>query len=251
MEVARVVEVRPEAHAVDIVIMADGRRIPAVRVLSGAAGGDFGMSGFGVPTETGFDARNTRKRDVYCIVTWVRGEPIVLGFLHPQATQMLFEEKERMVYRHPSDVYTTIDGDGNLEIFHPGGAFIRIATNPAHDDLGGRDFNQKWALERNTEKQVHIHVEQAGGVASIDIAPNGDTVVTAPYIKMDAPKVVITGRLTVGETIYAGGTIGSEGDVVSSAGAKSLNAHVHPGVQAGASSTSAPTGGGTMPPQDS
>lgn len=247
-DIARVAEVRPESHALDIVIMKDGRRFSGVQVLSHSGGGDFGHVGFGVPTNTGYDAKKSNKRDVYCVVGWVTGTPVIFGFLYPQVSQMLFEDKERHIHRLPSDVYWSSDSDGNIEVYHPSGAFVRFGTSPEHEDLSGKDYDQIWSIERNTDKQVHIHVEQAGAVASIDIDPDGNTVIKAPYVKIDAPKTVMTGRLTVKGSIAAVGTIGSEDDVVSDGGGKSLNTHTHTDPQGG--NVGQPTGGGSMPTQD-
>lgn len=174
LSLARVVDTHPESHAVDVVMMDDGRRISGVQVLSGTAGGDFGCSDLAVPTSTGYDAKNTGKRDIYAVVSWVRDMPVVIGFLFPQVAQCLFKDKERMVYRHPSDVYVSIDGKGNAELYHPSGAFIRLGTSGAHEDLTGKDYDKVWKIAKNTGNKVHIHVEQGGGTAALDIDPSGN-----------------------------------------------------------------------------
>lgn len=250
IQFGRVVDVHPEAHAVDVVLMDDGRRLSGVQVLSGSAGGDYGRHGLGIPTETGYDAKTTRKRDVFCAIGWCAGNPVVLGFLFPQVTQMLFEDKELSIDRHPSDVYSAIDGDGNFEMRHPSGAYVRIAEDPASKDLSSKDYCERWKIERNTDKRVHIHVEQAGGVAVLDIDPDGKITVKGPHLLIDVPHSRSTGSLTIEGTLHVVGDIGSEGDVIADGGSVSLKQHKHGGVQTGGGQTATGTGGAGMPPKD-
>jgi hypothetical protein len=178
MELAKVVNVNWDSHSVDLVMMLDGRPMNGVRVMSSSASTDTGLNDLSQPdVPASGDAYkiggNSGTRDIIACVDYFGDLPVVMGFLHPQFSQMLFSDKERMVYRHASDVYETIDKDGNFEFYHPSGAFVRVAVASAHHDLTGQDFDGLWKITRNTDKQVHIHVEQAGGTASVDIAPNG------------------------------------------------------------------------------
>lgn len=254
---ARVVKTRPETHGVDVVLMEDGRRLSGVQMLSGAAGGDYGRhGGMGVPTSTGYEARTTEKRDVYCIVGWVGRNPFVMGFLFPQVTQMLFDKEtdpryeEMTIDRHPSDVYSQTDGDGNFEFRHPSGAYIRIAEDPSHEDLESKDYLEKWKIENNTDKQVHIHVSQAGGTAWVDIDPAGNIVVNGPILLCQTPKMIVEGNVTIEGTLHVSGKIGSEGDVVAGDGTVSLLSHRHTGVDPGAGQSAGPIGGSGMPSAD-
>src|SRR3546814_4397963 len=43
-----------------------------------------------------------------------------------QVCQMLFKDLERRINRHASDVYSTIDADGNMEVYHPSGTYLQI-----------------------------------------------------------------------------------------------------------------------------
>lgn len=253
LSLARVVNVHPESHAVDVVLMDDGRRIPGVQVLSGSAGSNFGFADLAMPDATGYSAKNTKTRDIYAVLSWVRDHPVVLGFLFPQVAQCLFADKERMVYRHASDVYVTIDKSGNTEVAHPSGAFLRIGTTPGHEDLTGKDYDKVWKIARNTDKAVHIHVEQAGGKASVDIAPSGaikvDTVSTVDanaaghikansdaLIELTAPSIVLNGNTLINGPLSqgtgsAGGAATMNGPVTVSndmtAGGISLMGHTH------------------------
>lgn len=271
MHFARVVNWNPESNSVDVVLMQDNRRFSGVQILSKKAGGDFGHYGLGVPTETGYDAKTTRKRDVFCVVAFVGANPVVMGFLFPQVTQMLFSKEadpryhEMEVDRHPSDVFKIIDGDGNFELHHPSGAYIRVAEDPSFEQLEGKDYLEKWKIEKNTDKRVHIHVEQAGGKAWVDIDPDGNIVVNGPVLLCQTPKMIVEGDVTVTGHMHVKGDVGTEGslkaegdigaggDVTSGDGEVSLASHKHTGVQSGPSQTAGPIGGGSapaMPPAD-
>lgn len=177
LDIARVVETHPESHAVDLEFMADGRRVAGVQVMSRTAGTDMGLSDLSRPERTGYGAENSAVRDVYAVVGYFGHTPVVLGFLFPQVAQCLFPDRDRMVYRHASDVYMTIDKDGNTEVYHPSGTFLRIGTTAPHEDLTGKDYDKIWAIRRNTEKAVHVQlsVKNAGSqVASVNIDPGGN-----------------------------------------------------------------------------
>lgn len=253
---ARVVNWNSESNSVDVVLMQDNRRFSGVQILSKKAGGDFGHYGLGVPTETGYDAKTTRKRDVFCVVAFVGTNPVVMGFLFPQVTQMLFSKDadpryhEMEVDRHPSDLYSIIDGDGNFEMRHPSGAFIRVAVDPSHEDLSSKDYLERWKIEKNTDKKVHIHVQQADGKAWVDIDPDGNIVVNGPVLLCQTPKMIVEGNVTIDGTLHVTGNIGSEGDVIAGDGEISLLNHKHENVRIGIEQSGGPIVGGSMPPAD-
>lgn len=198
-DLAKVADVHPESNSVDLEFMMDGRRIPGVQVMGGLAGTDFGSSGFAVPDSVGYDTPMTKTRDIIAVVGWSNGgNPLVFGFLFPQVAQCLFTDKNRMVWRSPSDVYFTVDGAGNAEVAHPSGAYVRIGTSPEHEDLTGKDYDGIWAIKRNTGNAVYIHLAQAGGNATVDIAPDG-SIVAASVVKIDftAPEINLTGATTI------------------------------------------------------
>lgn len=196
IDLARVVKVHWESHSVDLVMSVDGRAMSGVRVMSPMASTDSGLSDLAMPVAgnpLGLKAVKDNERDVLAVVSYFNGLPVVLGFLHPRASQILFKDQERMIDRHASDVYKTIDKNGNMELRHPSGLYIRIATDTAHEDLTGKDFNKKWKITKNTDKQVHLHIEQAGGKATLDIAPDGAiAITTATTVSVNA-----TGNATV------------------------------------------------------
>lgn len=255
LQFARVVATHPQSNSVDVVLMEDGRRLSGVQVMAKSAGGDFGSYGLGIPTQTGYEASTTRKRDVFALVGWAGRNPVVLGFMFPQVNQMLFEDvdqrnAERSIDRHPSDLYSFIDGEGNLEVRHPSGAFIRIAEDPDSEDLNEKDFMTKWKTENNVDRKVHIHVQQADGKAWVDIDTDGNITVFGPVLHVDAPKAIFTGNVTIEGSLNVAGAIGSQADVLAGDGEISLLNHKHTGVDPGAGQSAGPITGGAMPPAD-
>jgi hypothetical protein len=255
MDLGRVVGVNWESHTVDLTMMLDGRPMCGVRVMSSSASTNTGLNDLctpdlpvGLSPGQQFDlGGNTGTRDIIACVDYFGNLPVVMGFLFPQVSQMLFADKDRKIDRHSSDVYTSIDKDGNFEFHHPSGAFVRVGVTSAHEDLTGKDFDARWAITRNTDKQVHIHVEQAGGNAYVDIAPDGTTYVkSTPGFTFDGP-VHFKNDITADGKVTATGDIASGGNVKDSTG-KSLanartvfNAHTHTSASPG-SPTSAPLG---------
>lgn len=195
-ELAKVVKVNWGDNTVDLVFMRTGRPVRDVRVMSPTASSNTGLNDLQSPASSGdFDKAgiSASGRNIIACVQYFHDQPVVVGFLPPIATQLRFVDEERMIYRHASDVYKTIDKDGNIEIRHPGGAYVRFGTSAAHEDLTGKDFNKKWKITKNTDKQIHLHIEQANGKAVVDIAPDGAiTITTAATVSVNA-----TGNATV------------------------------------------------------
>lgn len=196
IEFGRVVAVDWKSHTVDLIMSGDGRSLQDVRVMSSSASSDSGLSDLPKPGAvdniTGLPKTNS-DRSVIAVVAFYSDLPVVIGFIHPQTSQLRLKDDERMMNRHASDVYHTIDKDGNMELRHPSGLFIRIATDTAHEDLAPKSHGEKWQIKRNTDKQVHLHIEQAGGKATLDIAPDGSiAITTATTVSVDA-----TGNATV------------------------------------------------------
>lgn len=270
LDIARVVETHPESHAVDIEFMADGRRVAGVQVMSHTAGTDMGLSDLSRPERTGYGSENSAVRDVYAVVSYFGRTPVVLGFLFPQVAQCLFPDRDRMVYRHASDVYMTIDKDGNTEVYHPSGTFLRIGTTAAHEDLTGKDYDKIWKIRRNTDKAVHVQlsVKNAGSqVASINIDPAGNiaesnignlsaviggslsadvggtaSITSGGAMTLTAPTITLNGQTTINGPLTQGkgaagggctmlGPLSVTNDVV--AGGVSLIHHTHPGDSGG------------------
>lgn len=231
LSLAKVVGVHRESGTVDLIMMHNDRPVSAVKVMSGTASGNTGFTDIPVPdinAANPYQASNTGGRDMVAVVAEFSGIPVVLGFLFPTVSQCLFRDANRMIYRHASDVYLTIDDAGNTELAHPSGAYLRIGKSGAHEDLTGKDYNGKWKIARNTAQDVHFHIAMGGGAASLDIAPDGTivvdakgtvtinaqgaTTVKAPSVTVDSPQSTFTGAVTVqGAFVFQSGMTGSGG----------------------------------------
>jgi phage baseplate assembly protein gpV len=232
LSLAKVVGVHRESGTVDLVMLHNDMPVPGVKVMVGTASGNTGFTDIPVPDVNNADdpykSSNTGGRDMVAVVAEFFGKPIVLGFLFPTIAQCLFPDANRMIYRHASDVYLTIDDAGNTELAHPSGAYLRIGKSGAHEDLTGKDYNGKWKIARNTAQDVHFHIAMGGGAASLDIAPDGTivvnangtvtinaqgaTTVKAPSLTVDSPQSTFTGAVTVeGAFVFQSGMTGSAG----------------------------------------
>ena len=257
-----VVAVYPEGQSIDVLMSEDGSRLANVQVMvptGSSHTGEVDLPDPGLPSDNSRWNFNTQpERYLRAVIAYTRGAPICIGFLLPQVTELTFKQKNRRIMRHASDVYSTIDDSGNLEVYHPSGVYFRIGTNPAHEDLTGQDFDKKWKIARNTGQQVHVHLAGMNGT-TFDIAPNGNVVINVPNgttaltcpagVTVTAPthfigdmqvdgnitvigNVGITGNVTfngatvdITAAVSLTGSLTATGDV--SAGGKSLDGHEH------------------------
>jgi hypothetical protein len=236
-----VVATHPEDHSVDLV-MSDGRRLVGVQVMSNSASARTGTVDLpAVPEKKNkWDITKPDGQDMVALVEFAGDVPVVVGFLFPQINQMTFADPKMRFSRHQSDVATSIDGDGNIQVVHPSGTYIRIGESPDVVDYAGKNFDESLATDRNTDKQVNIRIGMAGGVMTLTMAPDGKVTletestvdVKAEQINFDTPLLAVTGQIV------------AQGDVIGQN--VSLATHVHPGVMFGYSSTlpPTPTGGG-------
>jgi phage baseplate assembly protein gpV len=270
-----VVAAYPQGNAVDILLPHDGSRLFSVpvEVPSGSSGtGVVDLPDIGLPLDES-RWQLTAKPEYYvrAVVHFPNGLPVVSGFLLPPDSQLLFTDKNRRIVRHASDVYTSLDQNGNFELFHPSGFYVRIGTSTAHEDLTAKDIGKKWAIKKNTGNAVHFFVSQPNGT-SIDLAPDGSlkinttstvnvtaggaATVKAPSATIDSPSTHCTGTLQVdgkitgtGGLAISGGGSGAAatitgtmavtgGDVT--ADSISLKGHKHGGVQTGSGTTGTP-----------
>ena len=209
-----VVATHPGDHSVDLVL-ADGRRLTGVQVATpngSARTGTFDMPA--VPERADkWDITKPNGQDQIALVEFVDGIPVVTGFLFPQVSQMTFDDPKMRVTRHQSDVMTSIDGDGNIQISHPSGTYIRIGESPDKVDMGAKNTDGSLATDRNTGRKVNIRVGLAGGVLELTMTPDGavslkcaqgvsieagePVQVKAPAVTLDTPTTTLTGDLDV------------------------------------------------------
>ncbi|WP_368762151.1 hypothetical protein [Klebsiella pneumoniae] len=170
-----VVATHPEDHSVDLVMVDNGERLIGVQVQvpSGSSrSGTIDMPE--VPERKDkWDITQETGQDMHAIVDYVGRVPTVTGFLYPQINQMLFKDPKMRFSRHQSDVMSYIDGDGNIGIMHPGGAFIQIGEKPEKPELASKNADASLKPDRNTGKKVYLRVELAGNVARLTMTPDG------------------------------------------------------------------------------
>lgn len=245
LRLARVAETHPEDNSVDLVMVDTGARVAGVQVLSPSAStrsGTIDLPVVDTPSEGKWGMSETGA-DMIAVVGYIDRTPVVTGFLFPQINQMLFEDPRLKLTRHQSDVYSSIDGDGNVQVVHPSGTYIRIGESADLDDLSGKDFDANFSVDRNTGRKVNVRIGMGGGTATFTIAPDGSVTVEtqstvdivaegkvsvkAPHVLVDTPTAHFTNDII------------ADGDVIASG--VSLVNHVHGGVNRGSSQTNPPT----------
>lgn len=181
-----VVAVYPQGISVDVLLPDSGSRLSNVQVMvsSGSdSSGTVDLPDPGLPADdTRWNLPGDPKRNIIAVIQSYKGNPVCTGFILPQVGQMTFDRKNFRVFRHASDLYTTIDKDGNTELYHPSGTFLRIGTAADHEDLTALDFDALWAIANNTDKKVFVNLAVANGgqvKASLKIDPDGNVTVTS------------------------------------------------------------------------
>jgi len=220
LEFAKVFAIHPEESKVDCELH-NGRKLYGVRVLQSTAGHNSGS--INLPS---MDDKN----EIRAVIGFVSNEPpVVLGFIVPEIAQWLFKDN-KAVNKHHSGVYTTIGEDGNVELFHPSGAFMRMAEDSEHEDLAGKDYDKKWKDDKNADKDILITVGFKTNTVKIVmsakdklITVTGDMDITG-NVKITGD-VDIVGKVTTSDDVTVGGKVQATGDVI--AGTISLEHHLH------------------------
>lgn len=177
----RVIKTHPHDNSLDVELLHDLSRLTAVPLLSPTMTTSSGRVDMHEPEGNAYGEKGSTTRDCLVALALTDSGFVALGFVASPVNQMAFDRKNFKVDRHASDVYQTIDNDGNIEIAHPSGTFVRIATTAAHEDLTAQDFDKLWNVTRNTAKQVWLSVQIAntGGVkAALTIDPSGNVALT-------------------------------------------------------------------------
>lgn len=259
-----VVATHPEDHSVDLVMADDGSRMIGVQVLTpngSTRSGSIDMPA--VPEKANkWDISKITGQDQLAIVGFLGTNPVVLGFLYPQVNQMLFSDPKRKIARHQSDVYKSIDGDGNIELHHPSGLYVRVGETPDHEDLGGKDIDQKFQQDRNTGRSLFVRLETPKGNYQLTINPDGDCLIkmvgrldtlvdktileqAGSIIKNQAPSIVFEGEVFItGDLNVLGATKLLD---VSSNGKDISDKHTHKDVKAGTEISGAVVPAGAAP----
>ncbi|HEX7642025.1 MAG TPA: hypothetical protein VF472_07400 [Burkholderiaceae bacterium] len=276
-----VVATYPEGQSIDVLLPEDGSRLSNIQVMVPAGSSDTGL--LDLP-DIGAASDDSRwnitlpvERSLRAVLASYRGIPVCIGFLLPQVSEMTFQRKNFRVDRHASDVYSTINANGDMETYHPSGTYFRIGTSPAHEDLTSQDYDKKWAIDQNTHTAVHVHlvVANAGNVvATVDIDSAGNiglqnvgnlgasiggdlnaTVSGASSINsqgsmtLTAPEITLNGPVTINGATQANGAVTGSSTITAPTlngttdikfGGKSGVLHQHGNVATGSGITSAP-----------
>lgn len=177
-----VTAVHPEDRSVNLVMVEDGSRLAGVQVLGEMLtdrSGRFDLHETGTSAD-GDEWSVTAARDqqqVIAAVGYIGRTPVVLGFMPQQILQMTFKRLNFRIDRHPSDVYSSLDNEGNFEWSHPSGSFVRVAEDPEHEDLTGQDADGKFKVDRNTARApwLSVLIKNSGAeVARVRIDPSGN-----------------------------------------------------------------------------
>lgn len=246
-----VAKVHSEDHSVDLVMCDDGTRLIGVQVMS--MGGSTRTGHVDMPEvpqqSDPWSITQPNGQDQKAVVAFSKAGPIVMGFLLPQISQMTFKDGKRKMNRHQSDVYHTVDGDGNMELYHPSGAYARMGETLDHEDLTNKNFDESFKTDRNTDKKVGARMSIAGATVEVDkdgnfklsiknteftIDKDGNAKIKSDKtVTIDTPTLSVpNGDITVSGKVTAGGDV--------TAGSISLQNHVHSGVKPGPSITGAP-----------
>jgi hypothetical protein len=227
-----VVATHPSDHSVDLVL-ADGRRMVGVQVATpngSTRSGTFDMPA--VPEKADkWDITKLTGQDQIALVDFVGDIPVVVGFLFPQISQMTFDDPKMRVTRHQSDVMSMVDGDGNMQVTHPSGAYVRMGETADAVNLGSKNTDASLAADRNTGRKLFMRVVVPGSF-DLKITPDGQLSLTlSKGAVIDAPDGITLNTPLVSVP---------NGDVVASG--ISLVNHVHSGIAPGPANTGAPVG---------
>lgn len=171
-----VVDIHPEDYSVDLVMSDNGTRLTGVQVMTPTGSTRSGMVELPKPPERGdkWDITEETEQELLALVASCSGFPVVVGFIYPQINRMLPKDKEIKLGRHESDVTWMIDKDGNMQIAHPNGTYIRIGEDPELVEWEPLIFDDGAAIDRNTDKKPYVKIALPGGKGEIVMTPDGE-----------------------------------------------------------------------------
>lgn len=211
IRIAKVVKVHNEHRAVDVVFLDTGWHMSGLQVMASTGSTCTGDLDLPEPIIDGekWDPVLYDKRDLLAVVAEAEGMAVVLGFILPTVSEMVFEEPNRYVHRHASDFYETISDGADFELSHPSGAYIRIGVGSDHEDLTGRDYDKRWAIRRNKGRSTDVMISNHGGTAGcyVHLKPNGDVVIEGDHIYLH-PSTGTPGVARLGDKVKCPAGIG-------------------------------------------
>jgi hypothetical protein len=175
---AKVLAIKPRKLA-DVLFLEDnwlGTDIPILcGISSTTTGGTFHPQPS--PAQSEADLYTNKAEDVLAVVLCAPQGNVIVGFIDPSNSQVLFAEHDITVHRLPNDFYFLSHANGDTELYHPSGTYLRIAESPDHEDLTGKDYNGYWNIQRNTDKKVHLRLRVVANnekQADITMSPTGN-----------------------------------------------------------------------------
>ncbi|HET8550849.1 MAG TPA: hypothetical protein VFM97_00045 [Gammaproteobacteria bacterium] len=258
----KVLRVSPESHAADVMLLESGRILRSIPIMTPFASTNTGLVDLPDPTPESEDAQPifTGERDMIAGVLKDGQFTYIIGFLFPQVAQAMFQDSNRRIMRHASDVYSSIDKDGNIELHHPSGTYVRFGVTPDHEDLTGQDSDGEWKIDKNTDKKIHLQVVVKNGgeqKAMFHADPDGNVTVTGKgtldanfegkvtvetqdeilakspaKVTVDAPDAHFTGNISAEGNIAAGGDVSDSKSSIQ-AMRDTYNSHQHADPQGG------------------
>lgn len=184
-----VVATHPQDYSVDLVMSDNGARLVGIQVLTPTGSTRTGSVDLPhvPPRKNKWDITEETDQEMIALVGTVNGYPVVVGFLYPQINQMLSNDPNMKINRHQSDVSWMVDGEGNIQLDHPGGAYIRIGETPDQVDTTGKNADANSKADRNTGRKVNVRIGLADNMVEITLTPQGDmTVKLKRNFEMDA-----------------------------------------------------------------
>jgi len=139
---------------------------------------------------------------VRVIVSYIEDNPdgaVIVGFIWPLTTQMLFSEQGLQIERHAeSGIYQMLDAAQNYEFVLPDGSYLHWGPEGApHRSLEYKDVHQSWHIPTASPLEYTLHhvtgteidifssgeltLHHATGT-EISILPSGYVLYTPPYI---------------------------------------------------------------------
>jgi uncharacterized Zn-binding protein involved in type VI secretion len=213
LRLAKVTKVHHPHRSVDLVYLDNGWPVSGAQVMAPSASTCTGVLDLPEPiVKEGeverWDPELLDKRDMLAVVAEIGTFPVVIGFLLPQISEMVFDRPNFAMNRHASDLYQKVDDLANFEIYHPSRAWISMGAIE-HEELSGKDYDKRFKLKRNTKKKVVIALSNGSGWdechVKVGLGEHGGD------IEIEGGNVVIKGntkvRIEGGEVEIQGGNI--------------------------------------------